>query len=144
VGLWRVGAVATRRGAGRPAAARKTSIFSLKKKHKSINTKKNLPNFVHMNSHQRPPSLGPRMPSVNLPLLVPIYRWIWWLMRWVTLEPYQYTVVVVVCVGLDEILVPHRLGLARDQLGTARKNKQACQKKLTALPLYGEVSKTCK
>jgi hypothetical protein len=40
VGLWRVGAVATRRGAGRPAAARKTSIFSVKKKHKSINTKK--------------------------------------------------------------------------------------------------------
>jgi hypothetical protein len=34
-------------------------------------------------------------------------------MRWVTLEPYQYTVVVVVCVGLDEILLPHRLGSAR-------------------------------
>jgi hypothetical protein len=33
--------VATRRGAGRPAAARKTSIFSVKKKHKSVNTKKN-------------------------------------------------------------------------------------------------------
>jgi hypothetical protein len=33
--------VATRRGAGRPTAARKTSIFSVKKKHKSINTKKN-------------------------------------------------------------------------------------------------------
>ena len=65
-------------------------------------------------------------------------------MRWVTLEPYQYTVVVVVCVGLDEILVPHRLGLARDRLGTARKNKQACQKKSAALPLYGEVFKTCK
>jgi hypothetical protein len=31
--------VATRRGAGRPAVARKTSIFSVKKKHKSINTK---------------------------------------------------------------------------------------------------------
>jgi hypothetical protein len=41
VGLWRVDAVATRRGAGRPATARKTSIFSVKKKHKSINTKKN-------------------------------------------------------------------------------------------------------
>jgi hypothetical protein len=40
VGLWRVGAVATRRSAGRPAAARKTSIFSVKKKHKSVNTKK--------------------------------------------------------------------------------------------------------
>jgi hypothetical protein len=40
VGLWWVGAVATRRGAGRPAAARKTSIFSVKKKHKSVNTKK--------------------------------------------------------------------------------------------------------
>ena len=39
MGLWRVGAVATRRGAGRPAAARKTSMFSVKKKHKSINTK---------------------------------------------------------------------------------------------------------
>ena len=76
MGLWRVGAVATRRGAGRPAAARKTSIFSVKKKHKSINTKKILPNFVHMNSHQRPPSLGPRMPSANLPLLVPIYRYL--------------------------------------------------------------------
>jgi hypothetical protein len=30
--LWRVGAVATRRGAGRPAVARKTSIFSVKNK----------------------------------------------------------------------------------------------------------------
>jgi hypothetical protein len=28
------------RGADRPAAARKTSIFSVKKKHKSVNTKK--------------------------------------------------------------------------------------------------------
>jgi hypothetical protein len=40
VGLWRVGAVAMGRGADRPAAARKTSIFSVKKKHKSVNTKK--------------------------------------------------------------------------------------------------------
>jgi hypothetical protein len=40
VGLWRVGAVATGRGADRPAAARKTSIFFVKKKHKSVNTKK--------------------------------------------------------------------------------------------------------
>jgi hypothetical protein len=44
--------VATRRGAGRPAAARKISIFSVKKKHKSINTKKIFHNFFHMNSHQ--------------------------------------------------------------------------------------------
>jgi hypothetical protein len=40
VGLWQVGAVATQRGAGRPTAARKTSIFSIKNKHKSVNTKK--------------------------------------------------------------------------------------------------------
>jgi hypothetical protein len=57
VGLWRVGAVATRRGAGRPAAARKTSIFSVKKKHKSVNTKKidstplNAYHSMHMQYH---------------------------------------------------------------------------------------------
>jgi hypothetical protein len=36
VGLWLVGAVATRRGAGRPATARKTSA---KKINKSVNKK---------------------------------------------------------------------------------------------------------
>ena len=67
MGLWRVGAVATGRGAGRPAVARKTSIFSVKKKHKSVNTKK-IDEEVFKAYQQKNPAAPPYTGRVSKPV----------------------------------------------------------------------------
>jgi hypothetical protein len=69
VGLWRVGAVATGRGADRPAAARKTSIFSVKRNTSLLIQKKLTGRFsklINKKIRQHLPCTGRFSKPVNI------------------------------------------------------------------------------